>query len=171
MIYTHGSGRGLKAEEAAPAIAAADRPRTVADLFSPGDVLRQRLRASAQLLAVVAEQTEALEWGDVERIERLDAQRQRLEREIAHASVGPVQGEPRSDAASQINRLVDQALALLEDRSEEEQRLRDWMEVVQDASLTRVCRSASDGGLHGARAAVAAAGFNMLGQPQRRSGG
>jgi hypothetical protein len=132
MIYMNGTGRYAREEGVLPQL---DNLAQEADLFGTGDVLRLRLRASAQLLTVLAEQTEAVEQGDTERAEQLDGRRRQLERELVHAYVRPVAGEPRSDVAFQLGRILDQAMALLEDRSEEEQRLRDWMDVLQDASL------------------------------------
>jgi hypothetical protein len=139
MIYDDRVGQRPIGEGFSPGAAVLVEEREVEDFFSEGEVLRHRLRASATLLTVLAEQTEAMERGDAEGASRLNQRRRQIEREVAHATVGRMQDGLPLDPAVQINRLLDQALAFLETRSEKEQRIRDWMEAAQDALLVRLC--------------------------------
>jgi hypothetical protein len=93
------------------------------------------LRAAARLVALVADQVDAAGQGHTRWVAWLDEQRDVLLREIFVAGSDTGDAGPLPEIAAGIARLVDQADGILAGRSEEEQRLQDWIDVLESASF------------------------------------
>src|SRR5690606_39028147 len=78
--------------------------------------------------------------------DRFDRQCRRLSREIlapfGAADRGPDAVDPTVGTAAAIARIVERAQGVIADRSEEEDRLHDWLDLLQDALLPALNASA-----------------------------
>jgi hypothetical protein len=103
--------------------------------------LQWQLRACAHLCDVVAAQVAALAAHDRPRASELQLERLLAEQALRAAGADR---EPHSpgDPVAEIARVLQHALDCLDGRSEEEQRVRDWMEMLQHSSLPLLGRMA-----------------------------
>jgi len=98
--------------------------------------LQRQLLACAGLFEVLAEQLGAGGGTDVAGPlgRTLHAERSRAEQAVQGAD-GECDGQGAPEITVEVSRALQSALDVLEGRPEEEQRLRDWIGALQDASL------------------------------------
>ncbi len=101
---------------------------------SEPEALRTRVHAYARLMALIADQMEALDRGQMARYHELAGERDQLQRELSANS-----GELHKDeAVDEMAPFLHQTLQAMEARAESGELLRDRLSVLRDASLQAI---------------------------------
>jgi chromosome segregation ATPase len=99
--------------------------------------LRTRIQSYARLMAIIADQLEALDQGRALRYQELSAERERLQRELDAARGDD---ESPSDGVDALAPLLHHTLQEIESEAETQARLRARLTEIRDASLQAIRR-------------------------------